>query len=173
MGIGVIDLGNEWGQALQHVVRILVGGYFVLNAVFKGRSLDTFWAQIMGYKLTGPTAARWLAAVLPPLEFVLGFMYAMGTNTGVAAVGLVVLLSVFSAAILIALVRRQQNDCGCGPGTGTVSPLHVVRNFLLGGLVLFGASTEMTTRPDRLVVGAAALIILGAVTFRNQKTLTQ
>ncbi|WP_169795537.1 MauE/DoxX family redox-associated membrane protein [Arthrobacter woluwensis] len=149
------------------VCRFLVGGFFVWSGSSKFGNPAMFWSQIMGYQITGAGVSRVLAAVIPPLEFMCGLFFASGMLPLVPGIILLILLGVFCIAITVSLVRKADNDCGCGPKSSKVSPLHLVRNALLAALVVAGLfSPPLHYVGDYVVASCGALIIIGASIYR-------
>ncbi|KHK99419.1 hypothetical protein LK09_01785 [Microbacterium mangrovi] len=143
--------------------RMLGGGYFVWAGSAKMSKSRQFWSEIMGYKIVGSGTSAVLASVLPPVEFICGLMFAAGVAPTLTGIALLLLLLVFSGAIVVCLVRRTGNDCGCG-STGTkVTPMLLVRNAILAGLIVAGTFSTSPTYPGEFIVLAAGAIVAAII----------
>jgi uncharacterized membrane protein YphA (DoxX/SURF4 family) len=136
------------------VLRCLLGGLFIVAGGLKLRDPGAFAQEIANFRLL-PALAPYLAIVLPPVEIVSGvalLALPRAWRRG-GAVALTGLLAVFTVAVVSAVARGVNIDCGCfGAGTGPVSGLTVARN--LGLLVVAGALLWLDR--DRPAAGAPA-----------------
>jgi uncharacterized membrane protein YphA (DoxX/SURF4 family) len=114
----------------------VLGLVFVVAGVAKIAAGSRWYAQAgkLGVRRGG-------AAVLPWTELALGALLVAGVASPWPAVVAVVVLTAFTAWIVVHLVRGQHPACACF-GTVSVAPMswrHVVRNGMLlalGGLAL-------------------------------------
>ncbi|MCU1422458.1 MAG: hypothetical protein JWN36_2109 [Microbacteriaceae bacterium] len=155
---------------LFEAARFLAGGYFIWTGSSKlGRSAQ-FWDAIMGYRLIGPRLSAVIASVVPPLEFVLGLFFAAGVYPRPSGAVLAVMLSAFTVAIAISLVRRTDNDCGCGPRRDRVRPVLLIRNLVLGALIALGflaAQPEQLGGPSVAIGGLTLAAIASIISYRK------
>ena len=141
--------------------RLLAGGYFVWTGSSKVGRPAVFWNQIMGYRLSGPRVSGVLASVIPPLELIGGLFFAAGIYPLGSGVVLGVLLILFSTAMAASLLRRLENDCGCGQSPSPVRPALFVRNLGLGVLIAMGIySAAPDSRSNWIVAVAGALVVV-------------
>jgi putative oxidoreductase len=104
------------------VLRIVLGGIFIVAGVSKIGHATLFAAQIAGFQILPQPVIAPLALVLPFLEILLGGYLVAGLFTRAAAWCAVVLLAVFDGAIASAVVRGLTVSCGCfGPNDTTVT----------------------------------------------------
>ncbi len=61
---------------LATLFRLAVGCYFVKAGADKKGHPSAFWNAIMGYRLVGAKTSRYMASLVPPLEFFAGLMLA-------------------------------------------------------------------------------------------------
>ena len=112
-----------------------------------------------------PSAIVGAAAVLlPALEFTVAAALVPAASAWWGALGALVLLAVFSAAVGRASVRGEQADCHCFGAlhSAPVGRRVLVRNgclALLSGVVLIGGPNGAGADPD----GTTALVVLGLV----------
>ena len=104
------------------VLRLAIGGIFIVAGASKVGNAAQFAAQIAGFRLLPETLVAPLAVMLPYWEMLLGALVMLGLFTRVAAWFAVVLLALFDAAIASAVVRGMTVSCGCfGPNDATVT----------------------------------------------------
>jgi hypothetical protein len=152
------------------VSRMLAGAYFVWAGSAKLGRTQTFWSEIMGYRMVGPRAAGVLASVIIPVEFICGLFFAAGVSPVLTGSGLLVLVVLFTLAISISLVRKMGNDCGCGAGVGKVRPVLVVRNAVVAVLVVAGMLSPAPAYPGELIVlamGTLAGLVIAVGSHRQ------
>lgn len=153
--------------------RMLGGGYFVWAGSAKMSKSRQFWSEIMGYKIVGTRQSAVLATVLPPVEFICGLMFAAGVAPTITGIGLLLLLLVFSGAILVSLVRKTGNDCGCGSNGTKVTPRLLVRNLILAGLIAAGIFSKTPTYPREFIVLAAGAIVAAIIAVALHQKVTK
>lgn len=111
-------------------VRLGLGGLFIVAGLSKLRDPAGFAQEIANYQLAAGLAP-YLAMVLPPIEVVAGVAL-VGLSSSwrrAAALALGGLLVMFTVAVLHAVLRGVNIDCGCfGTGSGPVSFSTVLRN---------------------------------------------
>jgi uncharacterized membrane protein YphA (DoxX/SURF4 family) len=129
-------------KALALLLRLVLGGLFVVAGVLKLGDPTRFAIEIGNYRLW-PQVAPYLAVTLPFVEVVLGLAVVLAPRPWRlgAALGLVGLLTTFTVAVSQAVGRGINVDCGCfGGQSGPVTGLTVVRDLALlavGGAVLW------------------------------------
>ena len=115
------------------VLRLLIVALFLFAAITKLFDPSAFAQQIANYQLTPWPAAAVLSVFLPALELCVGTCLLLGRWESGALVWLAILLTIFSGALLSAIVRGLSIDCGCFgrsvENTGTLWPL--IRNLAL------------------------------------------
>ncbi len=119
--------------------RVCVGLIFVMAAAQKFGHWRILSGVISNYRLLPRMLVAPAAALLPPLELVLGLLLLLGLAQGQAALGTFLLLAVFATAMAINLRRgRAHIDCGCGQSflAQSLSWALVARNGALVALLL-------------------------------------
>jgi len=147
---------------------------FLGSAALKFSQPAEFRAAVESYRLVPEAMAGVLQWIVPALELTGAIGFVVPTTRDAAALLLLSLIVVFTAAIALNLARgRRDLDCGCfGPLLRQpLSGWLVARNGLLALLVL-AAFTPVDARPlaslDYLTIGAAvaALVALyGAANY--------
>jgi uncharacterized membrane protein YphA (DoxX/SURF4 family) len=95
------------------LLRVYVGGVFIYASMYKINYPGEFAETIAGYQLVPFWAVNPMALVMPWTELVSGILMVLGIRTKSAAAVIGGLLAVFSAAILITLLRGIPIGCGC------------------------------------------------------------
>ncbi len=115
------------------LLRLAIAGLFLFAAITKLVDPSAFAQQIVNYQVTPWPAAAVLSVFLPALELCVGVCLLIGSWESGALVWVAILLTIFSGALLSAIVRGLSIDCGCFgrsvENTGTLWPL--VRNLVL------------------------------------------
>jgi hypothetical protein len=115
------------------LLRLAIAALFLFAAVTKLVDPSAFAQQIVNYQLTPWPAAAVLSVFLPALELCVGVCLLVGSWESGALVWVAILLTIFSGALLSAIVRGLSIDCGCFgrsiENTGTLWPL--IRNLVL------------------------------------------
>jgi uncharacterized membrane protein YphA (DoxX/SURF4 family) len=95
------------------VVRVVLGGIFVVAGASKVGHAAEFAQQIAAFRLLPQPVIAPMALVLPFLEIMLGGYLVVGLFTRAAAWVAALLLLVFDGAIASAVVRGMTLNCGC------------------------------------------------------------
>ena len=115
------------------LLRVAIAVLFLFAAITKLIDPSLFAQQIANYQLTPWLATAVLSVFFPALELCVGISLLLGRWESGALVWVAVLLTIFSGALLSAIVRGLSIDCGCFgrsiENTGTLWPL--IRNLVL------------------------------------------
>ena len=115
------------------LLRVAIAALFLFAAITKLVDPSSFAQQIANYQLTPWPATAVLSVFLPALELCVGISLLLGRWESGALVWVAVLLTIFSGALLSAIVRGLSIDCGCFgrsiENAGTLWPL--TRNLVL------------------------------------------
>lgn len=132
-------IGHELLAVASVAGRICVGLVFLLAATQKAQHWRIFSGVIDNYRLLPRRLVMPAAALLPPLEMVVGLALLSAMVRPWSASAAIILLAVFAVAMAINLRRgRVHIDCGCGQSflRQTLSWLLVARNAALAALLL-------------------------------------
>ena len=109
------SVGHALWAVLSVSGRVCVGLVFVLAAVQKAQAWKLLPGVIANYRLLPRFAVPVAAALLPPVELVLGLLLLSALAMPFAQVSAMVLLGLFAAAMAVNIHRgRSFIDCGCG-----------------------------------------------------------
>ena len=115
------------------LLRLAIAALFLFAAITKLVDPSAFAQQIANYQLTPWPVNAVLSVFLPALELCVGVCLLLGRWESGALGWVAILLTVFSGALLSAVVRGLSIDCGCFgrsiENTGTVWPL--IQNLVL------------------------------------------
>jgi uncharacterized membrane protein YphA (DoxX/SURF4 family) len=118
--------------------RIVLGGLFIYAGILKMRDVQQFADSIAAYRMLPVQSINVMALALPPFEIILGLLLLIGWKTRMAALGVTLLLGIFTLALFQALLRGLNIDCGC---FGSEAPAPLKLWLSLGrDLLLFGFS---------------------------------
>ena len=131
-------MNAAFGRWLVLVLRVAIGGIFIVAGASKVGNAAQFAAQIAGFRLLPEGVIAPLAVMLPYWEILLGVLVILGLFTRVAAWISVLLLALFDLAIASAVVRGMSVSCGCfGPNDATVTTwAEVARDAVFVALAL-------------------------------------
>lgn len=126
------------GEGFRIVIRLVLGGVFLYAGFTKIADPTAFAGDIAAYRVL-PYFGNYLAAtILPWLEAICGVLLVVGYRARGAAAVILVLTSVFMAALASTIVRGLDIDCGCfrHGGEKTSAWTALVRDTLLLGAAL-------------------------------------
>lgn len=123
------------------IVRIALGAIFLYAGAVKAVDTKAFAGSIEAYRLL-PYFGNYLAAsVLPWVEVICGVLLVAGWRARAAATVTVLLNLVFIAAMVSAVARGLEIDCGCFRQGAKDSPILAIGRDLvfiaMAGLVLW------------------------------------
>ncbi len=93
--------------------RLIVGTVFIVASIDKISVPDAFAESIHAYRLVPDAAVNVLALIIPWLELLCGVFLVAGVKLRAGTLLSLVLLVIFTLAIISALVRGLNIDCGC------------------------------------------------------------
>lgn len=115
------------------VLRILLGGMFIYSSIHKIQNPEAFAFAIRGYDLLPDSLSSLFAILIAWSEALAGIMLVLGVMTKKAAGAILLMLAMFTVAVLTTMVKGLVIDCGCFGKDGNQStsfPL-VIRNLFL------------------------------------------
>jgi uncharacterized membrane protein YphA (DoxX/SURF4 family) len=125
------------------LVRVFLGGLFIVASLDKIADPAAFAASILNYKIVGPTLAMVIATILPSLELLCGLSLILGLYPRTSALFITFMLVGFTILIISALLRGLDISCGCftqDPNIGKIGYIKILENvgmIMLGVLLLF------------------------------------
>jgi uncharacterized membrane protein YphA (DoxX/SURF4 family) len=120
------------------LVRIFLGGLFVVASLDKIINPGAFAASILNYKIVGPTLAMLTATVLPSLELLCGLGLILGLYPRTSALLITAMLVVFTALVLSALFRGLDISCGCFTQDPNASKIGYYKILENSGMIILG-----------------------------------
>ena len=152
-------MGDQFLAAASVAGRVCVGLVFLLAAAQKAGHWRILSGVIANYRLLPRQMVAPAAALLPPLEFILGALLLSGLAQNWTALTAIGLLALFAAAMAVNLRRgRSAIDCGCGQSflAQTLSWTLVARNAVLAALLLPSLVLTGPTALSSALTGAGA-----------------
>jgi len=135
-----------WKALLSHprtvrVSQLLIGLIFVVAALAKLGDLHSFADQVHNFRLLPLVLVNRVAMTLPWVELVAGLALVSGVRARSGALIGATLLACFTVAVLVAMGRGLDFECGCfGTADGTrVGLVKVVQNVAMLVLALVGS----------------------------------
>ncbi|MCP5064676.1 MAG: DoxX family membrane protein [Ignavibacteriae bacterium] len=95
------------------IIRLYVALVFILSGLDKINDLSTFSDAIENYKLLPLTLVNIVSIIIPWIEVVAGTMLLLGIFIKENSIIIFSMLSIFTLAIFIALLKGLNIDCGC------------------------------------------------------------
>jgi len=136
-------------------VRLVLGGIFIFAAIDKIAEPDAFAKSISNYHLIPTVALNIMALTMPWIELIAGIFLVIGVRLRAASALISGMLVVFLIAIISAILRGYNIDCGCFAQTSQgaaekaskVGWLKVLEDtaMLIGGLYLYFFSNKQLT----------------------------
>ncbi len=120
------------------LVRVFLGGLFVIASLDKVTDPAAFAQSIMNYRLLSPTLALVAATIIPWMELLCGLGLLMGLYPRGSSLLAAGMLFIFTVLVGIALARGLDIGCGCfsqDPSVGRIGWMKILENtglFLLG-----------------------------------------
>jgi uncharacterized membrane protein YphA (DoxX/SURF4 family) len=125
------------------LVRIFLGGLFIVASLDKIADPAAFATSILNYKIVEPTLAMVIATILPSLELLCGLSLLLGLYPRTSALLITFMLIGFTILIISALLRGLDISCGCftqDPNVSKIGYIKILENvgmIILGVLLLF------------------------------------
>ncbi len=116
------------------ILRILLGGLFIYAAIPKILDPYDFAIDVENYQILSGVISHYVALVLPWIELYCGLLLILNIWTRFSALIVSGLLVVFLIAILSAITRDLNIECGCfsyGGKENEVSWLRVLEDLIL------------------------------------------
>lgn len=106
---------TDWLSSVRvlFVLRVVVGGIFLYAGAVKIADPLEFADAVATFRMLPPQVINLFALALPPFEMILGLLLISGWKLRPAALGILLLTLAFAVAMLQALVRGLEVDCGC------------------------------------------------------------
>lgn len=95
------------------IARLVVGCIFIYAAIGKIDNPEQFAKEISNYRMTLPWMVNMMAIILPWLEFVMAIFIITGIRLRANAIISSGLLLIFIFAVLSAMFRNLDINCGC------------------------------------------------------------
>ncbi len=95
------------------LLRVILGIVFIFASIEKIADPGAFASSISGYRIVSSGPALLIATVLPWIELLCGFGLLVGLFERGSALLALIMLTVFTVAVLSALWRGLDISCGC------------------------------------------------------------
>jgi len=118
------------------LLRIFLGGVFVVASLDKITDPQAFANSILQYKIVGPVWAMGIATILPSLELLCGLSVILGLYPRGCTLLMTLMLVAFTMLVASALVRGLDISCGCFSQDPTASKVGIQKILENCGLIL-------------------------------------
>lgn len=150
--------------------RIVIGSTFAFSFASKIVNLETFARSVSAFRLLPQVWVRPIVNAFLIAEFIVATLCIIGGEyLGVGFFAASILLTVFSIALIISLIRKRRISCNCfGPTQEMISPLHVLRNgflILLSTLALYWIMQDALPTRQPEWIEALIVIVMAMVIF--------
>jgi uncharacterized membrane protein YphA (DoxX/SURF4 family) len=113
------------------IVRIVLGAVFLYAGILKASDTTAFAGSIAAYRILPYFGNYLAAAVLPWLEIICGVLLVTGWKARTAATVTVLMNLVFIVAMVSAIARGLEIECGCFKQGAKEPPLLAIGRDLL------------------------------------------
>lgn len=127
------------------LVRVPLGGVFLMAGLLKVRHTWTLAQDIYNYKLLPLEMIGFVAATLPWLEIVLGTALVVGFWIEASALAVGLLSLTLSFAVASVLWRHLDIRCGCFHGSATASIGHYILTLALAVISFWVLKRRLTS----------------------------
>ena len=137
-------------------IRLVLGALFIYSAVLKIDDAEYFAKSLYNYRILPVETLNLFALIIPWLELVIGLLLILGIFVKESALLGSVLMTIFIAAIVSAVARNLDIDCGCfGTKDGTqVGLLKIIEDlFILLGflwITFYGSDFLALTKSKKI-----------------------
>lgn len=146
---------NRW---IVLCVRAIIGGIFIYSGFIKIQNPESFSDSIATFQLLPKELINILALALPPFELIVGTLMLIGWRSREAIFSVLLLSGIFILALVQALFRGLEVDCGCfGSGSPSIFKTWLTLGrdvVLLSAVTLLYrfsiASNHLTAKPRTL-----------------------
>jgi uncharacterized membrane protein YphA (DoxX/SURF4 family) len=122
------------------ISRVFIGLLFIVSSLDKIVDPSAFARSVANYGLLPSWMPAIIATILPWVELLCGFAVLFGVFVRGSSFLLSAMLTVFTLAVMSALLRGLDISCGCftqDPTAGRIGWMKVVQNTLLFALTLY------------------------------------
>ena len=138
---------NRW---VVMAARLILAVTFLYAGIEKLRDPLAFADSIASFQILPDALINLVALSLPVLEIFLGLMLLTDYEAGLAALTTLILMAVFIVALISALVRGLEVDCGCfGSSEPSVWQMYLTigRDLLFGAMAWLVLVTDFKKQP--------------------------
>jgi uncharacterized membrane protein YphA (DoxX/SURF4 family) len=120
------------------LIRVTLGGLFVISSLDKLADPGAFTVSILNYKVVGHLLATMTATILPSLELLCGLSLILGLYPRTSALVITILLVGFTILIISALLRGLDISCGCFTQDPNASKIGYIKILENTGMIILG-----------------------------------
>lgn len=151
--------------AISTAFSVSLAAFFAASAAHKARSYSEFAGVVRNYRIGAEALAPLVSPIIVAAEMLIAIGLLIPELRSEAAIGGAGLFLLYGAAIAVNLARgRTDIDCGCsfGGSVERLTPILIVRNFVLASLALAASAAAATRELGMLDYAAILLFALTA-----------
>ncbi|MBC8090547.1 MAG: hypothetical protein H7Y15_01075 [Pseudonocardia sp.] len=139
------------GEAVFLVIRLVIGGMFLLALVSKLRDLASFRSAVRGFRVVPRHLERPVAFAVLGAEAAVVILVTVRSSAAIGLTVATVLLVAFATGMARVVARGDRVPCGCfGRSAAPISRAHVGRNALLATASTAGLVAGLVSVGDPL-----------------------
>lgn len=146
------------------ICRLFLGLLFVLSAILKFRSLESFEIYLFSFDVVNLTVASYLARLLLAFEFAIGLLLISTLWKRQVEIATLVSLLFFSIFLIYLLLKGEEGNCHCMGETFEFSPTESLLKNLLYLLLLFFSTKSLIWQVPQKSLWVAVIIAVSIIT---------
>ena len=150
------------GVIIKAVIKILLGTVFVVSAITKMLSIDSFEIFIFGFGIFSLNISFLIARLVISAEIFLGLMLIFGWRQKLTVILSLSMLAVFTVFIIYLIQSSKADHCYCfGDIIEMSNPVSIIKNIVLAVLLYISTpSREIRIKHRKLIFSALVIISL-------------
>ncbi len=142
------------------VIRILLGAIFIVSAITKMLSIDSFEIFIFSFGIMSLNLSFLVARLVISAEISLGLMLITGWRQKLTVVLSMTMLTVFTGFIIYLILSAKADHCYCfGDIIKMSNPASVIKNIVLAGLLLISTPSREIRIKHRTLIFSVLVVI--------------
>ncbi len=148
------------------ITKVLTGTIFIISAVLKLLSLDTFELYVYSFGILSLDATMILARLLVAAELLLGLLLTTGIFSKFAIKVSILMLVIFTAFIGFLMISNNNEHCHCfGDAVEISHPLSIIKNIILIIFLIIAAKSADMIKRYRPAIFSLLLLLSIALVF--------
>lgn len=151
---------------MKKVIRLLIGGCFILSAVSKLFSMEGFELYIFSFGLAGFDLCSFAARLIVIAEFLLGAALASGLYFRTTRVLTALTLTGFTIFLAWRALLGDKESCHCMGDLVDLNPVQsIIKNLAIGAMLAWCWKSPESETAYKNIISAATAIVATALVF--------